>query len=166
METYSTLIICELILILIKSVSSCMTLVGKPGNGLPSFERPKLIYTRIPAKSNCVEKFMSKSNNQEMIDFYEDFNVHLRVFLNQTKSNKMPLSAYQMKAALLTEEYNNFYRNISKYKGQCMAFTSYKNLYEITARMKNIMPYFTKFEMEQYNGKFLDHCCNILYSYH
>lgn len=157
MQAYITLVICGSIFILIKSVNSCMSLIGKPGNGLPSFERPRLDYIRIPAKSNCVEKFMLKSDNQGMTDFYDDFNDHLKNFLNQTKSNQMSILQYKKTASHLMEEYNDFHRNISKYKGRCMGFSSYKNLYDITSRLKNIMPYFTSLEVEHFNGKFEIH---------
>lgn len=126
--------------------------VGKPGNSLPSFDRPNLKYTKVDY--NCMHRSVLKSKTPTFKRFYKDFDLHFQNFLVHTKSNKMSFLNYQINLDHLRESYDIFQKNISILARPCKDHASFKNMMGLLKTLDRITTFLTTIDEQQYSGKF------------
>jgi hypothetical protein len=125
---------------------------GKPGNEMPSFQRPSLKYTKVPY--NCLSLSVRNSKNPGYKHFYRDFDIHFENLLTHTKSNKMSFLNYQINLDHLRESYETFQKNISVLARNCSGHASFKNMMGLLKTLNRIATFLTTIDVQQYSGEF------------
>lgn len=146
MEKYFTVLLIFALVCIVKCES------GEKSLDFPTYDRPKLDYTRV--LYNCIDRIMHVSDDQEMRNFYINVNSKLRTFLKLVRANEVSLSEFQQTAKNLREEYLTFKKKYTKAAKKCANWMSYINLNAIVNITENILGFMSDLEQQQYRGFF------------